>query len=354
MCLYPKLIKNPKYKPNKKNKGIVPECTDKRTLWVPVGCQKCMECQRQRARGWSIRLQQEIQQHKKTGKHFVTLTFSNESIKELAKETNEEGYERDNAIATLATRRFLERWRAKYGKSIKHWLVTELGHNGTENIHLHGIIFTENKEDIANVWKYGYVWVGDYVNEATINYVIKYCTKTDLKHSQYRPKILTSPGIGAQYTLTPNGRQHKYIDGNTQELYRTREGYKMALPTYYRNKIYTEEQREKLWIEKIDKQERWVDGSRVSIKDGDQTYYQTLKWARLKNQRLGYGDDSKNWNQQQYENERRNMLHEERTNTDRNNTPTLATKKLDRHRKMDTDKQLEQTRKWIQQMANRQ
>ena len=27
-------------------------------------------------------------------------------------------------------------------KSVRHWLITELGHNGTENIHLHGIIWT--------------------------------------------------------------------------------------------------------------------------------------------------------------------------------------------------------------------
>jgi len=37
MCLYPKLIKNPKYKPNKKNGGIVPELKDIRVLAVPIG-----------------------------------------------------------------------------------------------------------------------------------------------------------------------------------------------------------------------------------------------------------------------------------------------------------------------------
>ena len=30
MCLYPKLIKNPRYKATKKNRGIVPICNDER------------------------------------------------------------------------------------------------------------------------------------------------------------------------------------------------------------------------------------------------------------------------------------------------------------------------------------
>ena len=51
MCLYPKLIKNKKYVPNKKNKGKVPTPPDERVLWVPVGCGKCIECMKQKARG---------------------------------------------------------------------------------------------------------------------------------------------------------------------------------------------------------------------------------------------------------------------------------------------------------------
>ena len=44
MCLYPKMIKNPKYLPNKKNNNNPPEITDERVKWVPVGCGNCMEC----------------------------------------------------------------------------------------------------------------------------------------------------------------------------------------------------------------------------------------------------------------------------------------------------------------------
>ncbi|CAF2090420.1 unnamed protein product [Rotaria magnacalcarata] len=77
----------------------------------------------------------------------------------------------------------------------------------------------------------------------------------------------------------------------------------MILPTYYRNKIYTEEEKEKLWIEKLNKEERWVLGTKISIKDGTEQYYKTLKEAREKNIRLGYGE-VKEWKTEQYEKEK--------------------------------------------------
>ena len=99
----------------------------------------------------------------------------------------------------MAVRRFLERWRKKYKKSVKHWLVTELGHQGTERIHLHGIIFTkETSETIQNIWKYGNIWVGTFVNTKTINYIIKYITKIDEDHKGFKSIILSSAGIGNQ------------------------------------------------------------------------------------------------------------------------------------------------------------
>ncbi len=65
MCLYPKIIRNRKYTKNKKNKGVVPTAKDKRMLWVPVGCGKCMECKKQKAREWQVRLMEEIRTNKK-------------------------------------------------------------------------------------------------------------------------------------------------------------------------------------------------------------------------------------------------------------------------------------------------
>jgi hypothetical protein len=311
MCLYPRLIKNRKYVANKKNGGNIPTVFDNRVLIVPAGCGKCIECKKQKGREWSVRLQEEIR-HDKRGK-FVTLTFSNESIKELTKEIKGlEGYNLDNEIATLATRRFLERWRKKYKKSVKHWLITEIGGNGTENIHMHGIIWTEETaETINNIWKYGFTWIGDknnggYVNEETINYIVKYVSKTDEKHKEYNSKILTSAGIGKNYIKRQDAKLNKYKGEETKETYTTRQGTKLAMPIYYRNKIYTEEEREKLWINKLDKNERWICGEKIDISKGEEEYYKTLKYYQNKNERLGYGSNKINWELKRYENERRN------------------------------------------------
>ncbi|AXH77326.1 MAG: replication initiator protein [Microviridae sp.] len=221
MCLYPKLILNRKYLPNKKNKGIVPEITDLRTKYVPIGCGKCMECRKQKKMQWQIRLQEELRTDK-TGK-FVTLSFSDESIIELENEVNKEaeepltGYELDNAIATLGTRRFLENWRSKNKTSVKHWFVTELGQTNTERIHIHGIIFTRNIKHIKLKWTYGNVWIGDYVSERTVNYIVKYISKTDIKHKEFKAIVLTSPGIGKNYINRLDSQRNKYKKKDTDE-----------------------------------------------------------------------------------------------------------------------------------------
>lgn len=317
MCLYPKLVNNPKYQSNKKNGGVIPAFNDSRVTLVPIGCGKCMECMKKRAREWQVRLLEEIKDNNKA--KFVTLTFSNEAIAELANNIEGlEGYDLDNAIAKLAVRRFLERWRKKYKKSVRHWLVTELGHSGTENIHLHGILWTEESEEtIKDIWKYGFIWTnernGGVVGEKVVNYIIKYCTKIDEKHQEYKSVILTSQGIGRGYVNRLNSKANIYNKDKTKEYYVTNSGFKIALPIYYRNKIYTEEQREKLWLNKLDKKERFVNGVRVDVSKGEEMYYKVLKEARVKNKRLGYLDNKIDWERRKYERDLRNLKFKERT-----------------------------------------
>lgn len=304
MCLYPRLITNRKYIANKKNGGVIPAVSDERTKLVPVGCGKCMECMKKKARDWNVRLMEESRSRRDGV--MVTLTFSDESIAKLAEGIKLSGYELDNEIAKKATRLFLERWRKKYKKSIRHWLVTELGHNGTENIHMHGIMWTDKpKTEIEKIWGYGYTWFGTYVNERTVNYITKYVHKIDQDHKEYKPRILTSAGIGGSYVNRKDAKNNKYKEGKTNEAYKNRQGYKMALPIYYRNKIYTEDEREKLWIEKLDEEKRYVNGIEVDISKGDEKYYKVLEEQRRINKQLGYGDDSINWDRKRYERERR-------------------------------------------------
>lgn len=333
MCLYPRLIKNRKYVSNKKNGGNIPTVSDERTRYVPVGCQDCIECRKQKARSWQIRLLEDIKTN--TNGKFITLTFSDQSYADLAKEIEEsdnkekietpKGYILDNKIATLAIRRFNERWRQKHGKALRHWLVTELGHKGTENIHLHGIIWTNtNNDTIKRLWNYGFIWIGKYVNAMTVNYIVKYVNKRDLDHKAYKSIVLTSPGIGGNYMHNEDWKKNKYNGINTIETYRTETGHKTSMPIYWRNKIYTEEEREKLWLQRLDKEERWVCGQRIDMKKNEKDYDKIVKFYRKRNKELGYGNGEVTSDVEQYERQRRILIQQTRIAKAYKKTPSAG------------------------------
>lgn len=301
MCLYPKLIKNKKYLPNEKNGGNVPIAKDERVLYVPVGCGRCFECRRQKRREWQVRLTEEIK-HNNTGL-FVTLSFSEQALDEIEKKIkwDKSYYIRCNEIARYAVRHFLERWRRKFKKSVRHWLVTELGQRNTERVHIHGLLFTEeSKEVIEERWSYGNVWVGEFVNERTINYIVKYLSKSDGVHKNYVPKMFVSPGIGSGYIDSVNAKRNVFRDDKTNETYVNRKGFKFGLPIYYRNKLYNDDEREKLWLNKLNEEVRYVDGIKIDVSNGDEEYLQVREEARRKNLRLGYGTDVTGYDEKEY------------------------------------------------------
>ena len=190
-------------------------------------------------------------------------------------------------------------------------LVAELGHKGTENIHLHGILWTDEKvQTIREIWGYGFIWCGyndepTYVSEQTVNYITKYIMKTDSKNREYKPIILNSAGIGADYLKRENSKKHTYKGDDTIVTYKNRSGVEVALPTYWRNKIWTDEEREDLWIDMLNRDERYVCGEKVenaSSIEGQQEYYSLVEHYRHKNYRLGFGDNTKDWDRKRYEN----------------------------------------------------
>ena len=113
-------------------------------------------------------------------------------------------------------------------------------------------------------WIAGYSYNGKYVNERTINYVSKYLTKTDLDNVDFEGKVLASPGLGKNFIKSWNGRQIKYIPKTdvqkTTETYIFRNGAKAPLPKYYKEKLFTEDEREKLWIEKQEEGQPYRNG----------------------------------------------------------------------------------------------
>lgn len=292
MCLYPQYFKNPKYLPNKKNKGRPPICIDRRLLYIPAKCGCCIECRKEKQREWRVRLEEEL---RSSFGYFTTLTISPEGIKEIEEKTGLIWEENPNEIATKALRLFLERARKETGKSIRHWCVTELGEK-KDRIHLHGIFYGQKSAElIRKHWKYGFAFIGGYCNSKSINYMTKYMLKVDIKHPEFKQIVLASPGIGAGYM---DRRDHLWQKENYKDIsvatYTFRNGTKMAMPKYYKNKIFSEKERETMWINNLNRGLLWIYGEKVKADD-----WKTIDNLRSFWQKYGrevMGDNPIAWN----------------------------------------------------------
>lgn len=323
MCLYPKYFKNPKYLPNKKNKGKPPVFSDRRLLYIPAKCGCCIECRKEKQREWRVRLEEELRTN---FGYFTTLTISPEGLKEIESITNLKWKENPNEIATKALRLFLERVRKDTGKSIRHWCVTELGEKN-DRIHLHGIFFGQRSAElIKKHWKYGFIFIGGYCNSKSVNYMTKYMLKVDVKHFDFKQIVLASKGIGAGYTdrLDYLWQKQNYKNINVA-TYTFRNGTKMAMPKYYKNKIFTEKEREKMWINNLNRGLLWIYGEKVKADD-----WKTIDNLRTYWQNYGrevMGDNPIAWNamkERRKEEKQRRAIAEARKQAEKFGTENLT------------------------------
>lgn len=300
MCLYPRLILNKKYLPTKKNGGNPAKCEDERTKYVPIGCGNCIECKKQKAQEWKVRLNEEIKVNNNA--HFVTLSFSDEELDELCKELKTTETE---IVSSIAIRRFTERWRKLFKTAPRHFLINELGHNESERLHFHGLLWYSNisKEELEKIWSYGMIYVGEYVNNKTINYIVKYVTKIDRDHKGFKQQIFASKGLGRNYIGTPNANMNKYRGLKTREYYTLPNGAKVSLPIYYRNHIYTEEERGYLWCNRLDKEIQYILGTEYPLRTQEQRidFENILKNAQDFNIIAGYGEPTEKWEKTTYQ-----------------------------------------------------
>jgi len=279
-CLHPVCI--PKKEYPWKDKTIV-NSVDQIHYTRLVPCGHCIECLRTKSKNWRIRLFEEYK-HVSDAK-FVTLTFAPDEYEKLKSDVlfgpdvvNKRLYDKtgsepvylgtvphlrvksrkfslkqeyeykpligkylDKQIARLAVRRFLERYRKKYGVSLRHWLITDYGHRGTERLHLHGIVFdarctTQRShrtlikfEEFRNLWTYGHVWLG-WCTDRSINYITNYITKIQ------DAKVFVSPGLGKSY-LTEQVIEY-YKNTLSPWMHTQYMRGKHLLPRYYMLKLY--------------------------------------------------------------------------------------------------------------------
>ena len=210
---------------------------------VPVPCGRCPPCKMRRVNSWVFRLLEE--EKVSDGAHFITLTYDTRFVPIS-----------DNGFMTLCQRDFqlyMKRLRKLCGGAkLKYYAVGEYGtKNGRP--HYHAIVF--NVKDInhfAEAWKLdgnslGAVHVGQVTGDS-IAYTMKYIDKANFKKKHIRddrvPEFpLMSKGLGKSYLSDVVVDYHK---ADLSRLYVTRPGgHKIALPRYYREKIYSDDEKRK-------------------------------------------------------------------------------------------------------------
>lgn len=233
-----------------------------------IPCGKCLNCVYNRMAGWSFRLQQELKQS--SSAHFITLTYAtsfvpitNQGRLGLRKRHLQLFFKRLRK-AQQSTNRIKEYTRYNYNpqnfrsnnkrKPIKYYAVGEYG-GRYHRPHYHIILFNADVELIQDAWKdpdtgkhIGKVHYGE-VTELSIGYTLKYMSKfkkTYLSKNDDRiPEFaLMSKKLGISYI---NKQTIKYHNSSVKHAAVVLEGgVKVALPRYFRDKIYSEEMKEKV------------------------------------------------------------------------------------------------------------
>jgi len=210
-----------------------------------VPCGGCNFCLSRRRSDWSVRL---FKEHcVSNSSFFITLTYDEEHIvygNEIFGTLNKLDLMRFHENMKLTQKRLIKNGKAKKTqKRIKYYAVGEYG-SETRRPHYHTIMFNCNMQTIQKladnkIWIKGMVHIGSVTN-ASINYVTKYVIDRDMLTKDQKPFSLMSKGLGEDY-LQSNSKWHT---GETLKGFMRHNGTTVAMPRYYRDKIFTKEEKE--------------------------------------------------------------------------------------------------------------
>lgn len=215
--------------------------------YMELPCGRCLACVDRRATDWTLRLLSE--EYSSAQSVFVTLTYD-----EFHKPV-------DGKVCKSDVQRFNDTLRShldKLGVKLRFFLMSEYGPE-TFRPHYHGIYFFDKKVFVHYVefarwlekhaWKFGSVTCS-YPFGPRIHYIARYSFKLlnlpdHLKDTNF---MLCSrrPGIGAGYLNDLQFRE--YLQNHVSPMVMTVDGFR-RLPRYYKDKVYSEEQREELKLQ---------------------------------------------------------------------------------------------------------
>lgn len=279
MCLNPVKILNPAYSVSKKNPLNDRKPIDERLRYIEVPCGHCPECRYKKKMSWQIRLQEHNKYMTEIGYkgYFVTFTFSEQSIIKLAHYTHSTDA---LIICSTAIRLFRDRFRKSAISDLSelhYFLIPELGHQNTERLHLHGIIWLNNQlpeiytdryvkprtsgSTLSQIWLYGNIYFGHNISNRAINYITKYMLKKDNDHPDFNPNPYHSRYLGDNFLREHSN--YKFAGINTITQYRLDNGKLTSLPSYYMHKLYSPQEREFLQVQLLDTEYKFIHGVKV-------------------------------------------------------------------------------------------
>lgn len=208
---------------------------------IPVPCGKCPECVARRTSAWSFRLMQEDKNSSMS--QFITLTYDTQNVP-----ITKAGYmSLDKRGIQLFFKR-LRKLNASSESSIKYYMCGEYG-SKTMRPHYHIILFNCRIETIQAAWDVGRVHYGT-VSGASVGYTLKYLCKPKRipmhTNDDRQPEFsLMSKGLGRNYLTPQIVRWHK-ADLDNRVYVNLEDGKKASMPRYYKDKIYTDQERKRI------------------------------------------------------------------------------------------------------------
>lgn len=215
--------------------------TDKIKGVIEVPCGKCPNCAARRLSGWAFRLGEEYKIA--TSANFLTLTYADKhqpydclGYPTLVKKDVQDFMKRLRKLHTDSTR------------TIKYYTVGEYG-GLSDRPHYHIIMFNHDIQHIQPAWEKGNIHYGT-VTPASIVYSLKYMAKPKTVPAwdgdERLPEFsLFSKGLGASYLKQNMINWHKK-DLENRMYIPIEEGKKIAMPRYYKLKMYNETERRKI------------------------------------------------------------------------------------------------------------
>lgn len=228
-CYWPYMVANP---------DLIDQAKE-----IPVPCGKCPPCRMARINMWSFRLMQE--EKKSLSAYFLTLTYDTTKVPITPR-----GYmtlKKDDV--TLFIKRLRKRHQAKnILERVKYYYC---GEYGTEKMrpHYHMIIFNTEPEHIEATWQQGAVHYGQ-VTGASVGYTLKYMNKIKKiplhRNDDRIPEFSNmSHFLGLNYLTPAMVNYHKTALAERYHI-TIEGGKKIALPAYYKRKIYQDDEMEQI------------------------------------------------------------------------------------------------------------